>query len=137
MIMTLKDRRLLNGMTQQQLAEKAGLSQPTIALFESGKVGIIPTVAIKLSNALGCSTVELLDSQVQAAKSTVPRINPQVEALLDVSKKAAAIHPMAGAAIIKEAIRLQKAAIKDAQRDPDRDLYGRKLTLVDIERDHF
>lgn len=49
----IKELRLIAGLTQQQLAERAGTSQATIALYESG--GKSPTLATlrKLSSAAG------------------------------------------------------------------------------------
>ena len=137
MRMTLKERRLLRGMTQAQVAEKAGLSQVAISLFETGQVTIIPQVAVKLAGALGCSPTELLESQVQAVKTAGEKVSPQVAALLGLVEKAAAVHPLAGAAVAREAIRLHKAATKADQLDPDRDLFGRRREPVKIERDQF
>ena len=134
---TLKEIRLLRGMTQTQLAQKAGLSQVAISLFENGQVGIIPQVAVRLAGALGCSPTKLVDSQVQAVKSAGEKVSPQVEILLDAAKKAAAIHPLAGAAVAREALRQHKAAAKSNRSEPYRDPFGRKREPVKVERDQF
>ena len=139
MSMTLKERRLLAGMTQTQLAEKAGLSQVAISLFENGQVNVIPAVAVKLSKALDCSPTEVLSSQAAAikSKSVGGKTDPRIKALLDMVEKAAAVHPLAGAAVAKEAIRLHKAATKAKQPKPDRDTFGRKRPRKEIKRDRF
>jgi len=48
------------GLSQIDLAKKAGLSRPVISMLEQGRAN--PTLAVldKLSAALGCSTCELL-----------------------------------------------------------------------------
>ncbi|MDW7729703.1 MAG: helix-turn-helix domain-containing protein [Bacillota bacterium] len=137
MTTTLRERRLLQGLSQAQVAEKTGLSQVAISLFENGHINMVPQVAVKLADALGCSPTELLESQIHAVKSAGEKVSPQVVALLDVAKKAAAVHPLAGAAVAREALRLHKAATKAEQGEPDRDLFGRKREPVKVERDQF
>lgn len=53
--MGLRELRLKGGMTQQQLADKIGVSQPRVAAFETGQRsvgGMSLDVAIRICDAL-------------------------------------------------------------------------------------
>lgn len=52
--------RKFNGMTQEQLADKAGVATQTISAAELGKKALRPENIIKLSQALKVSTDYLL-----------------------------------------------------------------------------
>jgi transcriptional regulator with XRE-family HTH domain len=52
--------RELRGMTQQELARRAGMSQATIAKLEGGTVGAELAVVYTLADVLGVSRVRLL-----------------------------------------------------------------------------
>ena len=61
--MNLKTIRLERGLTQKQLAELTGLSQPAIAKIETGVndiQNVSGAVLLKLSTALDCTIEELL-----------------------------------------------------------------------------
>ena len=61
--MSLKTIRLERDMTQKQLAELTGLSQPAIAKIETGVndiQNVSGAVLLKLSTALDCTIEELL-----------------------------------------------------------------------------
>lgn len=60
MALRLADIRVSKGFTQVQLAEKSGISQETISLYETGKQRPLPESLIKLAKALDCSVGELL-----------------------------------------------------------------------------
>jgi transcriptional regulator with XRE-family HTH domain len=49
----LKMIRTLKGMTQRDLAEKAGISPVSLATFESGKSDMRSSTIVKLCEALG------------------------------------------------------------------------------------
>jgi len=53
-------KRLLAGLSQTELAEKADVSQQTISLIELGKGGCSLTVLHKLAGALGCPVEEIM-----------------------------------------------------------------------------
>lgn len=56
----LADMRKRAGLTQQQLAEKIGVTQQTIWYYENGRREMKSSVLIELSKALGCSVSDLL-----------------------------------------------------------------------------
>lgn len=60
----LKKHRLEAGLTQEQLAQKSGVSRVTIALLESGKQTITKSsTIIKLSEALNVEPQDILCSE--------------------------------------------------------------------------
>lgn len=56
----LKRLRMLSGMSQQQLAEKAGKSQAHICNLEKGKVEASAPTLKDLADALGCTIADLV-----------------------------------------------------------------------------
>lgn len=53
MIFRLKEVREKNGITQEELAEKSGVSRATISLIESGRADCVKTDTLaKLADAL-------------------------------------------------------------------------------------
>jgi transcriptional regulator with XRE-family HTH domain len=57
----LRTLRLRRALTQQQLAEKAGVSRPTIARLEAGLDDPYPTTVRKLADALGVEPDALME----------------------------------------------------------------------------
>lgn len=55
-------RRLLAALTQEQLAELAGVQRPTVSRLEAGGEARPPTVR-KLADALQCQPVELMEPE--------------------------------------------------------------------------
>jgi transcriptional regulator with XRE-family HTH domain len=55
----IREARLTAGLTQAQLAEKAGMVQPAIARLENGKMDPTIRTLIRIANALG-KKVELV-----------------------------------------------------------------------------
>lgn len=51
----IRNRRVLQRMTQKELAEKANVDRSYISQIESGKVTPTLSVLERLANALGCS----------------------------------------------------------------------------------
>lgn len=51
----LKEIRLLRGMTQRELAEKLGIEQSTISLYETGERIPNAAMAAKIASTLGVS----------------------------------------------------------------------------------
>lgn len=56
----LKEMRERAGLTQQQLAEKIGVTQQTIWYYENGRREMKSGVLVELSNALECTVSDLL-----------------------------------------------------------------------------
>lgn len=58
-MISIKELRTKAGMTQQELADKLGVQQSSIAMYESGNR--VPSTALlpALSKALGCSIDDL------------------------------------------------------------------------------
>lgn len=56
----LSEMRKRAGLTQQQLAEKIGVTQQTIWYYENDRREMKSSVLVELSKALGCSVSELL-----------------------------------------------------------------------------
>lgn len=54
---TIRRLRIEQGLTQQKLAEMAGVSETTIVLIETGKHGATIDTAALLLEALGCEMV--------------------------------------------------------------------------------
>lgn len=60
MTIHLKEARLESGMTQEELAKKAGVSRPMISFIETGKITNISTgTLVKIAEALGKSINDL------------------------------------------------------------------------------
>jgi transcriptional regulator with XRE-family HTH domain len=76
----LKDVRQRKALTQQQLAERAGVNRVTIARIEGGKDEPFPTTVRKVADALGVEPEELLEpaSPVRTAPVAV-RETPLVD----------------------------------------------------------
>ena len=51
----LKEIRLLRGMTQREIAEKLGIEQSTISLYETGERMPNAAMAAKIASTLGVS----------------------------------------------------------------------------------
>ena len=56
----IKELRLEKGLTQTQLAEKAGINQSMIARWERGEREPFASAVLKLADALECTCVYLL-----------------------------------------------------------------------------
>jgi transcriptional regulator with XRE-family HTH domain len=71
----LKDVRQRKALTQQQLAERAGVNRVTIARIEGGKDEPFPTTVRKVADALGVEPEELL-APVPEAMANSPTGSP-------------------------------------------------------------
>lgn len=59
-------RFFANAMTQQELAEKAGVSRQTIIAVEAGKYSPSLELAFRIADAFGVKIGEVFDYQVKA-----------------------------------------------------------------------
>ncbi len=57
----IRMRRYELGLTQKQLAERAGLTEYTVTAAENGSKSPRPRTAKALADALGCSVVDVLE----------------------------------------------------------------------------
>lgn len=55
----VRERRQALGLTQQQLAQRAGVSRQTLVAIEAGRLTPSVTVALRLARVLGCSVEDL------------------------------------------------------------------------------
>jgi transcriptional regulator with XRE-family HTH domain len=55
-------QRLLAALTQEQLAERAGVQRPTVSRLETGG-DARPTTVRKLADVLGCSPRDLIEPE--------------------------------------------------------------------------
>lgn len=61
----LAELRKQAGLTQQQLAEKLGVTQQTVYYYENGRREMKSSVLIAISKALGCTVSDLLGIETQ------------------------------------------------------------------------
>jgi putative molybdopterin biosynthesis protein len=59
LIVRVRERRRSCGLSQQQLAERAGISRQTLVAIEAGRLTPSVAVALRLARALGCAVEEL------------------------------------------------------------------------------
>ena len=60
----IRDIRQARGMTQNELADRLGVNQSMISDYESGKVGLSLTKAVKIADILECDLNDLLGRSV-------------------------------------------------------------------------
>lgn len=78
----LKDVRQRKALTQQQLADRAGVNRVTIARIETGRDEPFPTTLRKVADALGVETEELLEPAREPA-TRAPANGPVTAPALD------------------------------------------------------
>ncbi len=81
----VRERREAELMTQEQLAEKAGIRVQTLSRIENGKTQASIAVVKQLARALGCTAGALLEEQDLASKmSSQPTLSGRERELLAV-----------------------------------------------------
>lgn len=80
----LRQRRLAAGLSQAELARKAGLSRQTVSLLESGRTAPGVGAALRLAKALGCTVEELftLEEEAGPVEAETPGARPGERVLL-------------------------------------------------------
>ena len=58
--MSLKEKRTIRGLTQEDLAREMNVSQASVAMWETGKAKPTADNLIKLAEVLECSVDDLL-----------------------------------------------------------------------------
>lgn len=66
--------RKLSGLTQQQLADKIGMSRSGLADIELGRNKVYGETVARIAAALGVSTDELLGANTQNAHDSLPSL---------------------------------------------------------------
>jgi transcriptional regulator with XRE-family HTH domain len=56
----IRERRLRSGLTQQELATRAGCAYSTIRIIEQGWNAYSPDLASRIARALGCESLDQL-----------------------------------------------------------------------------
>ncbi len=62
----IRNRRAELGLTQKELSEKSGISQPYISLLEKDRFNPSAVSVLKLSKALSMSMEELIETERRA-----------------------------------------------------------------------
>jgi putative transcriptional regulator len=62
---SLKRERKAQGLSHEKLAQKAGVTRPTISYIESGKIQPTLSVCLKVCKALGVSLGEIITNAEQ------------------------------------------------------------------------
>ena len=81
------EARKAQGLTQTELAELLGVTQPMIASYEIGRRRIPATLIVPLSKELHLPIPELLGAKPQGGKrGPVPKLQKQLEAVGELPK---------------------------------------------------
>ncbi len=91
----LKHWRKLRGLTQQELARRAGVTRQTIGGVESGTCGLGVELALRMSRALACRLEDLFELEdrtetVRALRVDPPSARPERVALADIGGRTVA-----------------------------------------------
>lgn len=75
-------------LTQQQLAEKLGIAQQTLAHYECGRLRLPVSLLPELTRTLGLSSDELLGQNIarQSKRSLSSKLQQQIEAISQLPK---------------------------------------------------
>ena len=75
-------------LTQQQLAERLGIAQQTLAHYEVGRLRVPASMLPLLAQLLGLTTEELLGQPVQhvSKRGPAPRLQQQIERISQLPK---------------------------------------------------
>lgn len=57
----IREKRIIHQLTQQELAKKAGISQPSLSNIESDQKSPSLDTALRLAAALGCKLDDLVE----------------------------------------------------------------------------
>jgi transcriptional regulator with XRE-family HTH domain len=72
-MLTLREARLRRRMSQQSLADSAGVARVTVSQIELGKSGPRPHIARRLADALGFQPSEIVESAPLPKACVCPR----------------------------------------------------------------
>lgn len=80
-MLTLREARLRRRMSQQSLADRAGVARVTVSQIELGKSGPRPHIARRLADALGFQPSEITEFGAAAQSMRLP--SPSILAELE------------------------------------------------------
>jgi len=86
----IRDAREGRGLTQQQMAERLGLSRTTVVALEKGERRLKPAELVEIAAVLGRNVSEILPSRVSAAESGA-QLRGSLSALAPAGELAAAV----------------------------------------------
>lgn len=87
----IKQLRIKNKMSLEELGSKIGTSKQTIQRYESGEIKNIPRdKIIKLASALGCDPAYLMGWQESENKNVLPQFEPEHIELIKMYSKLSA-----------------------------------------------
>lgn len=72
-MLTLREARQQRRMSQQTLADRAGVARVTVSQIELGKSGPRPHIARRLSQALGFQPAEIAEFREAVRSMSLPR----------------------------------------------------------------
>ena len=72
-MLTLREARQLRRMSQQSLADRAGVARVTVSQIELGKSGPRPHIARRISQALGMTPAEIAEFSEAVRTMSLPR----------------------------------------------------------------
>ena len=80
-MLTLREARLRRRMSQQSLADRAGVARVTVSQIELGKSGPRPHIARRLAEALGIQPSEIIEfgAAAQSMRLPTPSILAELE----------------------------------------------------------
>ena len=80
-MLTLREARLRRRMSQQTLADRAGVARVTVSQIELGKSGPRPHIARRLAEALGIQPSEIIEfgAAAQSMRLPTPSILAELE----------------------------------------------------------
>ena len=85
---SIRKRRLAKGLTQKELAEKADVTESQISQIETGKRKPSFETLLKISEALGCTTDDLVrDKKIPATESDGKEENEETIVLSKLTEK--------------------------------------------------
>ncbi len=61
----VKTRRVLSDLTQEDLAQKVGVTRQTVLAIEKGNYAPSVVLALRLAKTLGCSVEDLFDESLE------------------------------------------------------------------------
>lgn len=127
------DRRIELGLSQTQLAERAGMKQPQISRLEGG--GTLPTLPLlrRLAKALD------LELQVGFASPADPEVDeprtPQAAFAARVAELLGSVHGVTSPTLLRESVIREQLAQLSARSQPvDVDVVGAALVQLKVAR---